>query len=165
MTNDVVKTNGSRVARRKTLFGWLGTVTGLLGAGLGASTTSAVAQRSDYQSAAAAPAAWQAFARQLQDRFQQRLAADDDAVRQFYGQMEKRAGGANATPAALTIRTWILPDGKVERLEFDGLDPDVVVNLRAILIRGDVGAPPSDMLQPLHLRLTLRPKGQPVRDQ
>ncbi|WP_426435369.1 hypothetical protein [Bradyrhizobium genosp. P] len=157
MTKGVTKAGRNRAGRWKPLVRWLGAVTGLLGAGLGNATPTA-AQSSDYQPAAAAPAAWQAFARQLQDRFQQRLAADGDTARQFRDEMAKRGGSAKATPATLTIRTWILPSGKVERVEFDGLDQDIAVYLRAVLIRDDVGAPPPDMLQPLHLRLTLRPK-------
>lgn len=144
---------------------WLGAATGLFSAGLGAVTSSALAQHGDYQSAAAAPAAWQTFAKELQSRFQQRLAAGDDAARQFQSQLEKRAGKADSTSAALTMRAWILPDGKVARMEFDGLGPDVAVDLRALLSRSDVGAPPPDMLQPLHLRLSLRAKDQPRQDQ
>lgn len=144
---------------------WLGAATGLFSAGLAAATSSAVAQRTDYQSAAAAPAAWQNFAKELQARFQQRLAADDDAARQFQSQLEKRAGQAESTPVALTMRAWILPDGKVARVEFDGLDPDAAVSLRALLSRSDVGAPPPDMLQPLHLRLSLRAKDTPPQGQ
>jgi hypothetical protein len=50
-----------------------------------------------------------------------------------------------------------LPDGKIERVESDGLDPVAAISLRALLAGEGVGVPPSDMLQPLHLRLTLRP--------
>jgi hypothetical protein len=50
-------------------------------------------------------------------------------------------------------------DGKVNRVEFDGIDdPDAINELRALLIDGNVGAPPPEMLQPLHLRLSLRAK-------
>jgi hypothetical protein len=145
------------------LLRWLGAATGVVGAGLGTGAASVVAQQSDYQSAAAAPVAWQQFAKQLQDLFQQRLAADEEGARRIQDDMAKRAGAANATPASVIARTWILPDGKVERMEFDGLDPDVAVDLRTLLARGDVGVPPSDMLQPVHLRLSLRPKGEPGR--
>jgi hypothetical protein len=143
---------------------WLGAATGLFSAGLGVATPSAVAQRTDYRSAAAAPAAWQAFAKELQSWFQQRLAADDDAARQFQSQLEQR-GKVDATPVALTMRAWILPDGKVARVEFDGLDPEIAVSLRALLSGGDVGAPPPEMLQPLHLRLSLQAKDQPRQGQ
>jgi hypothetical protein len=160
---------GSKISGRSgswtKLVCWLGAATGLFSAGLGAATSSALAQRTDYQSAGAAPAAWQTFAKELQSRFQRRLAADDDAARQFQSQLEKRAGKAESTPVALTMRAWILPDGKVSRVEFDGLDPDVAVSLRALLSGSDVSAPPPDMLQPLHLRLSLRAKDPPPQGQ
>jgi hypothetical protein len=147
--------NGSGLLR------WLGAATGLLGAGLGTGAAPVTAQQSDYRAAATAPAAWQQFSKQLQDRFQQRLAADDAGTRRFQDDMTKRAGAAKATPASVIARTWILPDGKIERIEFDGLDSAVAVNLRALLSRGDVGMPPSDMLPPVLLRLSLRPNSQP----
>jgi hypothetical protein len=159
---DVIKSSKeSRAGRWTRLLRWLGPATGLLGAGLGAGTATVTAQQSDYRAAAAAPAAWQQFAKQLQDRFQQRLAVDDEATRRFQDDMAKRAGAAQATPASVIARTWILPDGKIERIEFDGLDSAVAVNLRALLSRGDVGMPPSDMLPPVLLRLSLRPNSQP----
>jgi hypothetical protein len=157
MTGDGVKNNESRVGWWKKLFRSLGTATGLLTAGLGAQASPTDSQRNDYRSAAAAPAAWQEFAKQLQTWFQQRLAADDEAARRFQDDMAKRAGGKDAAPPTLTLRTWILPDGKVERVESEGLDPVAAISLRALLAGEAVGAPPSDMLQPLHLRLTLRP--------
>ncbi len=159
----MVKNSANQGGRWGGLFGWLGTVTGLLGATVTTGTTPAVAQRSDYRAAASAPAAWQAFARQLQGRFQQRLAADDDAAQLFHAQLEQRTGSGGTAPVAVTVRTWIQPDGRIERVEFEGLDQGASINLRTLLIRGDVGAPPPDMLQPLHLRLTLRPNDQPAQ--
>ena len=155
------KPEDGRAGRWTRLSRWLGAVTGLLGAGLATGTASVTAQQSDYRAAAAAPAAWQQFAKQLQDRFQQRLAVDDEGTRRFQDDMTKRAAAAKAAPASVIARTWILPDGKIERIEFDGLDSTVAVNLRALLSRGDVGVPPSDMLQPVLLRLSLRPNSQP----
>ncbi len=163
MAVDKLTTKAGR-GRWGALLRRLGTVTGLLGGvGAVAATTSAAAQQGDYRPAAEAPAAWQTFARQLQGRFQQRLAADDDAARRFHDQLDKRGDADSAAPVAVTVRTWILPDGKVDRLEFNGLDPAAAVDLRALLTRDNVGAPPSDMLQPLHLRLTLRSDDQPAQ--
>jgi hypothetical protein len=157
MSADCIKNNKSRVGWCKRLFWSLGTATGLLTAGLGAKASPANSQQSDYRSAAAAPAAWQEFAKLLQNRFQQRLAADDETARRFQDDLVKVAGGNDANPPTLIVRTWILPDGKVERVEADGLDRDANVDLRTLLGGEGVGVPPSDMLQPLHLRLTLRP--------
>jgi len=160
-----VSNRGRRATWWKRIFRSLGTVAGLFTAGLGAETSSAAAQNSDYRSATAAPSAWQEFAKQLQSRFQQRLAADDATARKFQDYLAKHAGGKGATPRTLVVRTWILPDGKMERVEFEGLDDAAVaVDLRAVLVGGDVGAqPPPDMLQPLRLRLSLRPNDEPRR--
>lgn len=163
MNADTVPIGASRGRQWRALFGWLGTMGGLLGAGAAASTTPAVAQRGDYRAAASVPAAWQAFAGQLQGRFQQRLAADDDAAQRFRAQLEQRAESGGAAPVAVTLRAWILPDGRIERVEFEALDQGTALTLRTLLMHGDVGAPPPDMLQPLHLRLTLRSNDQPVQ--
>ncbi len=127
-----------------------------------AATSGAVAQDAGYRSAATAPASWQAFAQQLQGRFEQRISADDNDARKFQDYLAKRDTGPNAPPLTFVAQPWILPDGKIARLEFDGLDDkEIAVNLRVLLTRDNVGAPPPDMLQPLRLRLSLRPKQQP----
>ncbi len=160
MSVDVVSVNKRRTAWWQRLVWSLGAATGLLSGAAGTGPASAVAQGVDYRSAAAAPAAWREFAMQLQGRFQQRLAADDAGARQFQDFMAKRDG--NAPPVAVVVRTWVLPSGKVEQIEFDGLDDDdVAVNLRALLTAVAAGAPPPDMLQPLRLRLSLQPEDQP----
>lgn len=148
--------------------GWWAALLALVGATsdvprLGVSTVAA--QPEIYRSAAQVPQAWREFALQLQSKFVQRLASDQDAVGRLAKEM---AGGAEATSAearTVTLRAWVLPDGKVERLEFDGLDPSVAVGLRALLSDVDGGSPPPDMLQPVHLRLSLRPKPAQERAQ
>lgn len=164
MSVAVVGVSRQRTAWWRRLLWSLGAATGLLSAGAGVDPGSVAAQGVDYRSAASAPAAWKDYAKRLQTSFQDRLAADDAATRQFQDFVAKREGGARAL--TLVIRTWVLPNGNVERIEFDGLDDnDVAVNLRALLARGAVGAPPPDMLQPLHLRVSLRPKDQPRQGQ
>jgi hypothetical protein len=166
-TTAVTMSVGAVANKRHRMVWWkravrsLGAMTGLIAVGAG--TSIAAAQDAGYRSAATAPASWQAFAKQLQGRFEQRLAADDADARKFQDYLAKRDAGPNAPPLTFVARTWILPDGKVERLEFDGLDDkEVAVNLRLLLTRDNVGAPPPDMLQPLRLRLSLRPKEQPA---
>ncbi len=140
----------------KRAFQSLGAVTGLFGA-ISAGTSVAAAQDTNYRSASAAPASWQEFAKQVQTRFQQHLMADDEGARKIRDYFAKRAGEGSVTPRPPIVRVWVLPDGKIERLELDGLgDDSVAVNLRALLARGDVGVPPPDLLQPLHLRLSLQ---------
>lgn len=164
MTASAVGNDKSRIVWWKRLVRSLGAATGLFAAGFGVGLPSAVAEDVGYRSATAAPVAWQEFARRLQSEFQQRLVADDEAGRQFQDYMAKRAARAGATPLTPVVRAWVLPDGKVERIEVDDIgDAAAAVSLRALLAHGDVGAPPPDMLQPLHLRLSLRPKDLPRR--
>ncbi len=150
--------NDLRPALWRQAFRSLSAVTGLFAA-VWTVTSGAVAQDAGYRSAATAPAAWQAFARQLQGRFEQRLAGDDKDARSFQEDMSKRVAEVDAPPLTFVARTWIQPDGRIERLEFDGLaDKRIAERLRALLTRDTVDTPPSDMLQPLRLRLSLRPK-------
>jgi hypothetical protein len=160
---DATSNKGNRLAWWKRLLWSLGAITGIVTTGVGTSCSPAAAQDVDYRSAATAPAAWQEFAQRLQARFQDRLATDED-VQLLQDYIAKRSGGVSTTALALMVRAWVLPDGKVERVEFDGLDDDhLAVRLRTLLAVGDVGVPPSDMLQPLRLRLSLRPTDQPGR--
>ena len=97
------------------------------------------------------------FARQLQGQVEQRLAGDDAKARHFQDYLTKRSQESDASPLTVVLRTWILADGQVHRVEFDGIDDrGAVDDLRALLVDGNVGAPPPEMLQPLHLRLSLR---------
>jgi hypothetical protein len=146
----------------RALVGWIGAVTGLLGAGPSvAAPASDGAPASDYRPATAVPASWQTFARRLQSSFQERLAAEDDLADKFRDALAARPVAADA----LTLRAWILPTGQIERLEFDQLDALVAARLRVVLSQADVGAPPADMLQPVRLRLVLRPKTPPAQMQ
>jgi len=115
------------------------------------------AQGVDYRPANAVPAAWQDYAKQLQARLLERLAADDDVARRVQDAMAKRTGDTTSAPTSLGVRAWILPSGKIERIDVDGPNDEAAMNLRVLLARGDVGAPPADILQPLHLRLRLQP--------
>ena len=152
---------GGRVHWRA-VFGWIGAFTGVLGAGpSGAAPASAEVPQGNYRSAASAPASWQGFARQLQNRLQERLASEDDLAEQFRDALAKRPAASDA----LTVRAWVLPTGQIERLEFDQLDPLVAARLRVALSRTDVGMPPADMLQPVHVRLVLRPNPPPAQRQ
>jgi hypothetical protein len=154
------KKNGSGPQRWRGLFGWIGAVTGLLGAGPGeAASAPTAAPLSDYRAAAAAPAAWQVFAKQLQSRFQERLAAEDDLAERLQEALAKRDTASNG---AVTVRAWIRPTGQIERVEFDPLEALVAARLRVALGSAQVDPPPADMLQPVHVRLVLRPNDQSV---
>jgi hypothetical protein len=105
---------------------------GLLAAGVGADASPVAVENGNYRSAAAAPETWQAFARQLQGRVEQRLAGDDAKARRFQDYLTKRNQQSDAAPLTLVLRTWVLADGKVDRIEFDGIDDSVAIDdLRA----------------------------------
>lgn len=152
--------NGNETLRWRAWFGWLGAITGVLtlAPGTAAAAPSDVPQ-SDYRSAASAPPAWQAFAVRLQSRFQEKLSAED-IVRRFQDEMAKRGHSTETAVDVVIVRAWIMPDGRVERVEFGRVDPALAVRLRTVLSEANVGAPPADMLQPVHVRLSLRPKEQ-----
>ncbi|WP_024506336.1 hypothetical protein [Bradyrhizobium sp. ARR65] len=157
--------NGNGVLRWRALFGWLGAVSGALTvAPVPARAATSDTPQSDYRSALSAPADWQAFASRLQTRFQDELSAED-VVRQFQDEAARRGRGADPAVDVVTVRAWIMSDGRIERVEFGQIDPGLAVRLRALLTRANVGTPPSDMLQPVHLRLSLKPKGQPGQGQ
>ena len=102
------------------------------------------------------------FARQVQGRLEQQLAGDSDKARHVQEYLARRSVDAGASPSRFVLRAWVKADGKVNRIEVDGIDDvDAAADLRALLIDGDVGVPPPAMLQPLHLRLSPRPKDQP----
>ena len=157
--------SGSGVLRWRALFGWLGAVGGVLTTAPGSvgAAPSDVPQ-TDYRSAASAPMAWQAFAKQLQSRFQEELTAED-VVQRFQDETAKRGRGAETVGDVLTVRAWIRADGRIERVEFGRTDPDLAIRLGVLLRQANVGAPPADMLQPVNLRLSLRPKEQPGQGQ
>jgi len=136
---------------------------GLIAAGAEAKASPVAVPSGEYQPAAAAPETWQAFARQVQGRFEQQLAGDSERARQVQDHLvndylARRTIDIGAAPARFVIRAWVKADGEVDRIEIDGIgDAAAAADLRALLIDGDVGAPPPGMLQPLHLRLTSRP--------
>jgi hypothetical protein len=110
----------------------------------------------EYRASAAAPAEWRAYAQRLQGLFRDELS-DDDIIRSLAAARDKAA--AEKLPTTFTVRAWITQDGKIARLEFSGLDETTTSAVRARLMRTDVGtSPPADMLQPIHLKLSLGDK-------
>lgn len=136
---------------------------GLMAAGAGAKASPVTAPSGEYQPAAAVPESWAVFARQVQEHFEKQLAGDSDKARQVQeylvnDYLARRTVDAGAAPARVMVRAWIQADGKVMRIDIDGIaDVGAIADLRTLLIDRDVGVPPPAMLQPLHLRLTSRP--------
>ena len=157
MITDPVGGREGRATWWKRIVGSVAATAGLLAAGTGADASPVTVEKSDYRPADAVPATWQAFARQLRERIEQRLAGDDERARRFQDYLTSRGAGADAPPVTLVLRTWVSAGGQVQRVELSGInDPDVLANLRALLTGDNVGTPPPAMLQPLHLRLSLR---------
>jgi hypothetical protein len=135
---------------------------GLIAAGAEAKASPVTVSSGEYRAATAVPESWQVFARQVQGRLEQQLAGDSDKARHVQEYLARRSVDAGASPSRFVLRAWVKADGKVKRIEVDGVDDvDAAADLRALLIDGDVGVPPPAMLQPLHLRLSPRPKDQP----
>jgi hypothetical protein len=111
----------------------------------------------EYREVAKAPPSWMQFAKLVKYRFETWMAADDEVARRFRTYCSERAGQADGPPQTLVVRAWLNPDGTVERVAFASLkDQRADEDLRTILKRGNVGeAPPPEMLQPVHLSLSL----------
>jgi hypothetical protein len=132
---------------------------GLIAAGAEAKGSPAVVASGEYRSATAVPETWQVFARQLQHRFEQQLAGDSDRARLIQDHLTRDGRGADAPALKLVLRVWVLDDGKVNRIEVDGVDDaGVRVELQALLMDSSIDVPPPAMLQPVHLRLSPRAK-------
>jgi hypothetical protein len=126
--------------------------------GLSAGAPVASAQNLNYRAPNAVPASWTQYAQLIQYKFRQWMSADDEIAYRFHLFMENRVLNEATPPDALVVKVWIASTGKVERVEFPPL-PDKQANedLQTILTRGNIGEPPpSDMLQPVHLKVQLK---------
>ena len=108
------------------------------------------------------PEAWLSYAQLAGGQFQGRLDGNSRAASVLHAYLEDRAESATAdTPRPeIVVRVWIDATGAVTHAEFDTLgQPAADAALRYLLTgSGPLSErPPSDMLQPLRLRLTLRP--------
>jgi hypothetical protein len=162
---DVPAPTASAVGKRSGRVAWWkrifrpAAVAGVIVAGVDAKATPVALERGEYRPATAVPEAWQAFARQLQQRFEQQLTGDSDGARRIQDYLIRHDGGADAPALKVGLRAWVFANGKVDRIEVDGIDDALMrIELRALLMDGSVGAPPPAMLQPVHLRLSLRAK-------
>ena len=109
-------------------------------------------------SAADVPQAWLQYAILVTQQFQNSLAASDPVAARFHAFLEDAALSARERPPSdLIVKAWFDAGGRVTRVEFDSLGPARSdADLRYLLMRADIGrAPPTDMLQPLRLRVSL----------
>lgn len=158
-TAGAVGRGSSRVTWWRKIFHPVAAMAGLIVAGTDAKAAPVAAEGGEYRATTTVPEAWQVFAKQLQQRFEQQLAGDGEGARRIQDYLARRGERPDAPPLRLVLRAWVLTDGKVSRIEVDGMDDaGVRVELRELLMDGGVGSPPPAMLQPLHLRLSLRTK-------
>jgi hypothetical protein len=149
-----------RKLRRVPRLFW--TVAGLLGVfqllGGSAATPPASAQNLGYRSTNAVPASWTRYAQLVQYRFKEWLSADDEVAYRFHLFLENRAVGEDTPPDALVVKVWIAKDGQVQRVDFPSFkDKQADADLHTLLTQGNIGEPPpSDLLQPIHLKVSLQ---------
>lgn len=130
-----------------------GLLAGVLGASLlGAPTPQAAAQ-------AAVPQHWISYAQLASNQFQSWLAdGSNEAVVRLHNHMQARVlGEAGTMPAPVIVRVWVAADGQISRLDFDSLgQASADADLRSVLTSQPLSEPPpSDMRQPMVLRLKL----------
>jgi hypothetical protein len=105
------------------------------------------------------PQPWISYAQLAGRQMQASLEGDDDATNQLHHFLEDRILNAkgDAPPPALVVRAWIGANGAITRVEFDSLgDPKADALLRGLLMANPITEPPpSDMRQPLRVRLHL----------
>lgn len=118
----------------------------------------APAQDLSYRSAGSVPVAWKRYAGLVQFRFAEWMGGDGEAAGRLHAFLENRLVAGSEAPEAVVVKAWINGDGTVQRIEFPSLgDVRADADLRTLLTQGSVGeAPPRDMLQPLHLKLSLK---------
>lgn len=107
----------------------------------------------------AVPASWTSYAGLVGRQFQAWLMGDDDVAFRFHQFLEGRAVSATDTPPGpLLIKVWIGSEGQVTRLDFASLGAEEAnADLRHLLTATPLSEPPpSDMRQPLMLRLNLQ---------
>lgn len=130
-----------------------GAAAGALGLGL------ALAPPAPVQAQAAVPQHWISYAQLVSNQFQAWLADPaNEAVVRLHERMQQRVLESNGSPAApVIVRVWVSNAGVVERVTFDTLgDAQSDQDLRTVLTAKPLSEPPpSDMRQPMVLRLKL----------
>jgi hypothetical protein len=108
----------------------------------------------------AVPETWSQFGQLVQDQFKALLEANDETANRFRLSLNSQPASWELPPSVLLVQVWVGADGKVARLEFPPLqNQQADADLRAILERANIGRPPSDMPQPLRLKLAPAPLG------
>jgi hypothetical protein len=131
---------------------WTRAATGLI-AMLLAFTTSVRAQSPDV------PEQWIAYAQLVSHQFQTWLEADDDNANELHRYLNDHIPEAaeDNPPYGIGVKAWIGADGRVAKVEFKSLGDANADALLRHLLTGHliIDPPPSDMRQPLRIRLQL----------
>jgi hypothetical protein len=131
------------------LVRYVGVALGLGTAGI----APAPAQNAGYLPSHSAPDSWRRYALLAQRQLRDRLAVDDDMTRDLRKHLQR--SGSPSAPLAI-VAIWVGPDGRIDRVEADGVDGETRRALDLILSDEKlVAAPPADMLQPMRVKLSL----------
>ncbi len=112
------------------------------------------------KSTSAAPSAWVAYATKVRLKIEAAFGGNDEVALRFHSDLERLYSLSeitNSDPLQNTeINVWMTTDGHVERVNLAHL-PDAGTNqdLRELLSRISIEAPPKGMMQPIRLRLRL----------
>lgn len=117
-----------------------------------------VAQDLSYRPAGSVPVAWGRYAELVRFRLIQGVERNDAVTERLHLFLEGRGDAGSGAVEAVVVKVWVQADGTIHRVEFPSLgDIQADDDLRTVLTREAIGeAPPHDMLQPLHLQLSLK---------
>ncbi|WP_158013948.1 hypothetical protein [Sphingomonas sanxanigenens] len=105
----------------------------------------------------AAPAEWVRYAETVTGTISGWLSQEEEAATRFRAYLRETAAAADQPPAALEIKLWIAPDGRVEKIGFTPfVDEQANGDLRAAIVGRMLAAPPVGMLQPLRLQVDMK---------
>ncbi|MGH6612749.1 hypothetical protein [Sphingomonas sp.] len=107
----------------------------------------------------AAPAAWLAYAEQVNVLVTGWLSGSDPAALHLRADLDATRAAADQSSAPLTLRLWIDARGSITRVQMDPIAPDrPIADIDGLLVGRTIGtAPPKDMLLPLRLAVQLDP--------
>lgn len=117
-----------------------------------------------FLNAGDAPPAWTAFASRLKIACEKELGADNDVSRRLNDRLTKIQASAvpGSDPMRVAVKIWVASAGAIDRVSFAPLsDGEATSDLQIILRRAKPGVPPADLLQPVQLSISLKPRSQP----
>ncbi len=129
------------------------------GAALALASNGQAQQQSSFRPSAGVPKAWIEFAGDLRGKAETLLRSDDPLARRLQAALDEVRNDGDKQLLQVAVRVWIARDGRVERVYFGSISETIDPDLKSLLLRVATAAPPADMLQPVHLKLSLKPRG------